>query len=242
MTVAVVGGRRTTHQVNVGGVALGGTGAASWPPRGAQAFLGRPGEGLSAARQGMSSTKNDDHLVERKLDSQELFKGHFLHAFRDTVRLPDGAEATREYVVHPGAVVVIPMLDDGRLVLERQFRYPNSQVFIEFPAGKIDEGEDYLDCAKRELVEETGYTAREWHYLTTIHNAIAYSDEHLELYLAKGLVAGEARLDEGEFVECFTATLDEMLEWVRTGTITDVKTIIGTFWLDKLRRNDWKLD
>ncbi len=184
---------------------------------------------------------SDAHLKETKVDGALAYDGGFLKVHKDQVRLPNGIVTNREYIRHPGAVVILPVLDDGRILLERQFRYPNSQVFIEFPAGKIDEGEDYLDCAKRELVEETGYTAREWHYLTTIHNAIAYSDEHLELYLAKGLVAGEARLDEGEFVECFTATLDEMLDWVQAGRITDVKTIIGTFWLDKLRRNDWKL-
>lgn len=182
---------------------------------------------------------SDAHLKETKVDGALAYDGGFLKVHKDRVTLPNGATTHREYIRHSGAVTILPVLDDGRILLERQYRYPNDRVFIEFPAGKIDPGEDHLECAKRELKEETGYTAREWQFVATIHNAIAYSDEHLELYLAKGLVQGEAELDEGEFVECFTATLDEMLEWVRTGAITDVKTIIGTFWLDKLRSGAW---
>ncbi|WP_338764816.1 NUDIX hydrolase [Massilia sp. METH4] len=185
---------------------------------------------------------NDAHLKEVKVDGGIAYDGGFLKIHKDRVRLPNGAITNREYIRHPGAVAILPVLDDGRILLERQFRYPNDQVFIEFPAGKIDEGEDHLACAKRELEEETGYTATDWHFVTTIHNAIAYSDEHLELFLARGLKPGTAKLDEGEFVECFTATLDEALEWVRTGKITDVKTTIGLFWLDKLRSGDWKVD
>src|SRR3954452_23523047 len=104
----------------------------------------------------------DRHLIEEKIASEEILKGRFLHAFRDTVRLPDGGETIREYVIHPGAVMMILMLDDGRLVMERQFRYPRGRVMIEFPAGKLDAGEDPLTCAKRELLEETGYSATEW--------------------------------------------------------------------------------
>jgi ADP-ribose pyrophosphatase len=184
---------------------------------------------------------SDAHLREERIASAVVYDGGFLQIHKDRVRLPNGAESTREYIRHPGAVVVLPVLDDGRILLERQFRYPNAQVFVEFPAGKIDEGEDHLDCAKRELEEETGYTADEWHFVTTIHNAIAYSDEHLEIFLARGLKPGPSKLDEGEFLEVFTATLDELLDWVRTGRVTDVKTIIGTLWLDKLRSGDWKL-
>lgn len=182
------------------------------------------------------------NLTETRIDGGMVYEGHFLKVQRDTIELPDGKRTAREYILHPGAVVILPLLDDGKVLLERQFRYPLHDVFIEFPAGKIDPGEDPLDCAKRELVEETGYTATDWRFVSTIHNAIAYSDEHLDLYLARGLKQGEQKLDDGEFLELFTATIDELLQWVREGKVTDVKTIIGAFWLDKLRAGDWKLD
>jgi ADP-ribose pyrophosphatase len=184
----------------------------------------------------------DKHLKETRIDGELVYNGHFLKVQRDTIALPDGKHTAREYVLHPGAVVILPLLDDGTVLMERQYRYPLHQVFIEFPAGKIDQGEDPLACAKRELEEETGYSATDWQFVSTIHNAIAYSDEHLELYLARGLSPGKAKLDEGEFLETFTATIDELLQWVREGKITDVKTVIGIFWLDKLRSGAWKLD
>ena len=178
-------------------------------------------------------------LEETRIDSELAYDGSFLKVRRDHVRLPNAAIATREYIVHPGAVVILPLLDDGRVLLERQFRYPLGRVFIEFPAGKIDAGETVLACAKRELQEETGYTASRWDFVATIHNAIAYSDEHLELFLARGLTAGPAQLDEGEFLETFSVTVSELLELVRSGQITDVKTIIGAFWLEKLMAGTW---
>jgi ADP-ribose pyrophosphatase len=181
----------------------------------------------------------DDHLKETQIDSARAYDGHFIKVQCDTIRLPDGKMAKREYIRHPGAVVILPILDDGRVLLERQFRYPLHQVFIEFPAGKIDPHEDPLDCAKRELQEETGYTASEWRYVCTIHNAIAYSDEYLDIYLARGLTAGQSSLDDGEFLETFAATLPEMLQWTREGKITDVKTVIGTFWLEKIVSGEW---
>jgi len=181
----------------------------------------------------------DDHLKETRLDGETAYDGHFLKVARDRVKLPDGKVTHREFIRHPGAVVILPLLDDGSVLLERQFRYPNGRVFIEFPAGKIDPGEASLACAKRELEEETGYAATEWHPVCTIHNAIAYSDEHLDLFLARGLVAGEAKLDDGEFLETFTATIPELLEMVKRGEITDVKTVIGTFWLEKFATKAW---
>jgi len=182
---------------------------------------------------------DDSHLRETRIDGEVAYDGHFLKVSRDRVRLPDGKETQREFVRHPGAVVILPLLEDGSVLLERQFRYPNDRVFIEFPAGKIDPGEESLACAKRELLEETGYTATDWHFVCTIHNAIAYSDEHLDLFLARGLTAGEAQLDDGEFLETFTATVPELLEMVRRGEITDVKTVIGSFWLDKFASGAW---
>jgi ADP-ribose pyrophosphatase len=183
----------------------------------------------------------DDHLIEHKIHSQELFKGHLLHAFRDTVRLPDGGEATREYVKHPGAVMMIPMLDDGRLVMERQFRYPMGKVMTEFPAGKLDAGEDPLTCAKRELLEETGYTAREWARAGVLHPIVSYSTEGIEVWFARGLSLQERSLDEGEFLEVFTATTAELLEGCRDGRITDAKTMIGALWLQNVASGAWNL-
>lgn len=182
----------------------------------------------------------DSHLRETRIDGETAYEGHFLKVNRDRVKLPDGSISQREYIRHPGAVVILPLLPDGRVLLERQYRYPNDRVFVEFPAGKIDPGEHPLACAKRELQEETGYTATDWKFVCTIHNAIAYSDEHLDLFLATGLSPGEARLDEGEFLELFTSTVPEMLEQVRRGEITDVKTIIGTFWLEKILAGSWQ--
>lgn len=181
----------------------------------------------------------DSHLKETRIDGETAYNGKFLKVERDRIRLPDGKVTHREYIRHPGAVVILPLLPDGRVLLERQFRYPNDRVFVEFPAGKIDPGEDHLSCAKRELEEETGFTAREWQFVCTIHNAIAYSDEHLELFLARDMVAGEAKLDDGEFLETFAVTMPELLEMVRRGEITDVKTIIGAFWLEKILSGTW---
>jgi ADP-ribose pyrophosphatase len=178
-------------------------------------------------------------LEETYLDGGLVYDGPFLKVQRDRIRLPDGKESHREYVRHPGAVVILPLFDDGRVLLERQFRYPLRREFIEFPAGKIDAGEDSLLCAKRELQEETGYTAERWDFVTTIHNAIAYSDEHLDLYLARGLTPGERKLDEGEFLEIFTTTVPDMLDQVRSGRISDVKTIIGAFWLERVLSGAW---
>ncbi|EJL85240.1 NTP pyrophosphohydrolase [Herbaspirillum sp. CF444] len=183
----------------------------------------------------------DTHLKESKVDGELVYEGHFLKVQRDKILLPDGKQAVREHIKHPGAVVILPLFEDGSVLLERQFRYPLDQVFIEFPAGKIDPGEDHLECAKRELREETGYTATDWQFVCTIHNAIAYSDEHLDIYLARGLTAGERKLDEGEFLDIYKAPLSELLEQVRLGKVTDVKTVIGAFWLEKIINGQWSL-
>lgn len=181
----------------------------------------------------------DEHLIESRIDGIEVYEGSFLKVQRDRVRLPNELVATREFIRHPGAVVILPLFEDGTVLLERQFRYPLDQVFIEFPAGKIDPGEEPLLCAQRELREETGYTARDWRFVCTIHNAIAYSDEHLDIYIAEGLTPGPSALDEGEMLDVFTAPLANLLTWIREGKVTDVKTIIGAFWLEKLVRKEW---
>ena len=175
----------------------------------------------------------DDPLAEHTLESRLAYQGQFLRVFEDTVRCPDGHVAPREYLRHPGAVMVVPVLDDARLVLERQYRYPLRASFIEFPAGKIDPGEDILACAQRELREETGYTASEWTYLGGFHNAVGYCDEKIEVYLARGLQHEGAASDDGEVLEIFTATLDEVLAWIAEARVTDVKTIIGAYWLQR---------
>jgi ADP-ribose pyrophosphatase len=166
-----------------------------------------------------------DALKETLVSSELLLNGKFLQVKRDTVRLPDGKHATREYVVHPGAVVVVPLLDDGQVVLERQFRYPIGQVMIELPAGKLEAGEDPLLCGLRELQEETGYTAAEWAYAGQMHLAIAYSTEVIHIYFARGLSSGARQLDAGEFLDVFTAPAQQLLDWCADGTVTDAKTL-----------------
>ncbi len=178
-------------------------------------------------------------LTESVLDSTRIYDGKLLKINVDRVRLPDGSQSAREYVVHPGAVCIIALLPDGRVVLERQFRYPHHRAFIELPAGKIDPGEDPLATAKRELQEETGYQAAQWRHITTIHPLIAYSDEQIDIYLATGLTLNERQLDPGEFLEVFAAAPSDALGWVREGKITDVKTVIGLFWLDQIARGEW---
>ena len=184
----------------------------------------------------------DKHLVEQVTASEQLLQGHFLHVVRDTVRLPDGASATREYVKHPGAVAIVPLLDDGRIVLERQYRHPTRQVMIEFPAGKLDAGEAPLACAQRELLEETGYRAREWAYAFTMYPTVAYSDEFIEIWFARGLELTERKLDAGEFLDVITATPAEFLEWCRQDRVRDSKTLAAAVWLQNWLAGTWKLD
>lgn len=189
---------------------------------------------------------NDSHLIETQTSSQEVLKGVFLHAFRDTVRLPDGQSATREYVVHPGAVMVIPLLTDAqgqlRVVLERQFRYPVGQTMIEFPAGKLDAGESVHVCAQRELREETGYSASQWARAGVMHPVIAYSTEFIDIWFARDLTLGERKLDQGEFLDVFSATPQELLQWCFEGKVTDAKTLAGALWLQNVLSGAWSLD
>jgi ADP-ribose pyrophosphatase len=174
-------------------------------------------------------------LTEHFVSGSRVFDGNLLKVHRDTVRLPDGSQGQREYIRHPGAVAMVALFDDGKVLLERQFRYPNRREFIEIPAGKLEPGEPHLETAKRELLEETGYLADDWQRLGVIHTAIGYTDETIELFLAKGLEQRAARLDVGEFLEVFSVSFEEALAMIREGRITDSKTIIGLLWVDKWR-------
>lgn len=185
-----------------------------------------------------------DGLTEQRLSSTQVLDGHFLKAWRDVVALPDGSQAVREYIVHPGAVMVIPLLETARgleVVLERQFRYPIGKVMIEFPAGKLDAGEDTLVCAQRELQEETGYRATHWAKAGVLHPVISYATEFIEIWFAKGLTPGERALDDGEFLDVFTATPEELLAWCREGLVTDAKTLTGALWLQNFLSGAWTL-
>lgn len=187
------------------------------------------------------SPVHSQHLVEAPLSSETVLQGHFLHVKRDTVRLPDGNRATREYVVHPGAVMVIALDDDGMVVLERQYRYPLQRAMIEFPAGKLDAGEASWACAVRELWEETGYRAHEWARAGVLHPVISYGTEFIDIWFARGLTLHERRLDEGEFLDVFTATPGDLLAACHSGEVTDAKTLTGALWLQNVVRGDWTL-
>ncbi|MEY4651629.1 MAG: hypothetical protein RI884_210 [Pseudomonadota bacterium] len=184
----------------------------------------------------------DAHLHEQVVGREKLLEGRFLQVVRDTVRLPDGSESYREFIQHPGAVAIIPLLEDGRVVLERQYRHPVGRVMIEFPAGKLEAGEDPLVCAQRELLEETGYTAREWAHAGTLHPCIGYADESIGLWFARGLTLGERQLDEAEFLDVITATPAQLLDWCRQGQVTDGKTLSCALWLQNVLSGAWVLD
>ena len=182
------------------------------------------------------------HLTETRLTTEQVLRGHFLDVRRDTARLPDGSTASREYVVHPGAVMIVAQLADGQLILERQFRYPMQAVMIEFPAGKLDTGEDTWACAQRELLEETGYRAARWARAGVLHPVISYSTEFIEVWFARDLVQGQRTLDAGEFLDVFTASSEELLAWCASGAVTDAKTLTGMLWLQNVLNGNWKLD
>jgi ADP-ribose pyrophosphatase len=183
----------------------------------------------------------DKHLREELLQSNVVYKGGFLEVRRDTVSMPGGGETTREYIVHSGAVAVVPMLDDGRLVMERQYRYPLGQVLLEFPAGKIDAGEDTFNAIVRELAEETGYRAREWARACVLHNAAAYSSEFIEIWFARGLSLGERDLDEHELIDICLLDEAELDALAARGELTDAKSLICLLWLQKWRNGLWPL-
>lgn len=189
----------------------------------------------------IENSMKDSHLRESGVASEEVFAGKLLHVRCDTVRLPDGKQASREFVVHPGAVVMIAELPNGKLLFERQFRYPLDRVFLELPAGKIHPGEDTLLTAKRELQEETGYVAQHWHYLGVIHPCIGYSDERIEIFFARGLSHVGHALDDGEFLEVHEMDLAEAIEAVRDGRLTDGKSVAGLLWAERMLDGRWTL-
>jgi ADP-ribose pyrophosphatase len=180
--------------------------------------------------------QDDGHLIEVRIESQDVYRGRLLQIKCDRVRLPDGSEATREYIVHPGAAMIIPILPDGKLLMERQYRYPIGEVMLEFPAGKLDPGEEALTTAQRELLEETGYRAAHWEWLAGVHPIVSYSTERIEIFLATGLTEERAQLDAGEFLETLALDFADAYARMKAGEITDMKTIIGLY---QLRDRGW---
>ena len=188
----------------------------------------------------MTAVHDHAHLNEVEVQSTPVFRGKLLEVRADRVRLPDGNESTREYVMHQGAVIVIALLDNGELIFERQFRYPLHKAFLELPAGKIDAGEDILATARRELLEETGHSASDWRHLGVQHPSIGYSNERIEIFLARDVQRESGQqLDHGEFLDVLTLSLDDALLAIRNGEITDGKTIVALFWAEKVLRCGW---
>ena len=184
---------------------------------------------------GLAPLPTFSDFTELHIETEQVVDGKFIRMQTDRVRLPDGSESHREYVLHPGAVVIAAFLDANTLVFEHQYRYPVGRHFIELPAGKIDAGEDPQATARRELLEETGYVFDHWQHMLTMHPTIGYANEHIELYVARsGRQVGHQR-DEGEFLDVFTMTLDDALTRVGSGEITDTKTAYSLLWLDRFR-------
>ena len=187
----------------------------------------------------MTDPVDDSSLAEHCVSSTQAWHGRFLDVRTDRVRLPDGSETSREYIVHPGAAAMIPILPDGRILLVRQFRYALRATFLEIPAGKLDPGEHSFDTAVRELREETGYEAAEWAYMTRLHPAIGFATEVMDLYLCRNLREVGRALDEGEFLDLVPTSVPDMVSMLRAGRLTDVKTQIATFWLERFTAGQW---
>ncbi|MEK6773704.1 MAG: NUDIX hydrolase [Bdellovibrionota bacterium] len=178
-------------------------------------------------------------LEEEIVKSELILKGNWLKVQRDEVRLPNGTLSFREYILHPGASLILPVLDDGRLVMIEQYRHPLKKVFLEFPAGKIDRGETSLQAAHRELKEEVGAESKNMKLMTQIHPVIGYGDEIIDLYLAKDLTFGEAQPDEGELLNIIEIDFPEAFQLLQQGKISDVKTAMALFWYEKILNFSW---
>lgn len=176
---------------------------------------------------------------EEVISSDLVFRGKFLQVVRDKVRMPQGKESFREYILHPGAAMIIPEVGPDRLIVEKQYRHALKKIFLEFPAGKIDKGETSLQAGQRELLEETGYVAKKWQFLTTIHPVIGYANEKIDIYLAGELHFQGAQPDGDEDLEIEEISFAELQKKLRAGEITDVKTQIGIFWYEKFRQGEW---
>ena len=185
------------------------------------------------------STEPERDLTEHTVETKSVYRGRLLHVREDLVRLPDGSSSRREYIVHPGAAVMLAMPDAQSVLMERQYRYALRSHVYELPAGKIDPGEDPLDTAKRELLEETGYRAGYWRHLLTTYPVVGYSNERIEIYLARELEHVGDALDAGEFLDVFTLSLDVALQWVRSGRIVEAKTIMALLLAARITAGEW---
>ena len=179
-----------------------------------------------------------NNLKEKMINSDLLLDGKILKVHRDEVLLPNGRTSFREWINHPGAVCCVPILPDGKIAMIQQYRYAVKQEMIELPAGKLDKGEIPEDCALRELEEEIGYRANSLTFLANIHPAIGFANENMWLYLAEDLKKTKPKLDCDEFIELVPTKLEDAVEMVYRGDITDAKTIIGLFWVERLLKEN----
>ncbi len=177
-----------------------------------------------------------EDLIEKKISSEKVFDGVLLHVNRDTVKLPNGHETHREWIKHPGASAVIPYTPEGDIIMVRQYRYPVDQVTLEIPAGKLDStDEEPLECAKRELNEETGYTAGKYTKLMTIATTVGFSNEYIHIYLAEDLNAGEMHPDDDEFLHLLRIPLAKAIKMVYNGEIIDAKSVSAILLVDRIK-------
>lgn len=178
--------------------------------------------------------ENDEKLTEIKIDSQKVFDGKILQVYKDGVLLPSGKNSTREYIKHLGAVCIVPITNEGNVILERQFRYPLNRVVTEIPAGKLDSSdEDPLNAAKRELEEETGYVAQDWVYLGSFYPSVAYTTERIWMYMARNLTKTHVHLDEGEFINVFEMPFTDFVQSIMNDEIADGKTSVAVLKAEK---------